>query len=415
MAPQMVKIESRYIDLPNLCRAIAEASPIPMLAVAGVGDIIQYVNPAFCVLATQVQETLIGKAFSDAIPAGHDCLALLDRVHRTAHAETHIGDEQCPHSLYWSYAMWPAVTPDGEIIGILIQVTESSAAHQRTAAMNQALIISSLRQHEMTEKAEALNVQLHAEVVDRKRAEEELRRANEDLQRFTHVASHDLQEPLRTVTAYTQLLARQLGATLDGEAEMLVGQILQGSTRMSALIRDLLAYARLGTGEGPGTAPVDCGEVVKAAIANLEGSISEAHAAVTVDEPLPWVAGSSSALIQLFQNVIGNALKYRRADARPEIYISADHHDGECTISVRDNGIGFKQQYGEQIFGVFKRLHGAAYPGTGIGLAICKRIVELHGGRIWATGEEGRGATFFFSLHEASIPPGASLLVGDHR
>lgn len=407
MDAQLVKLESSYIDLPALCRAIAEASPVPMLAVAGVGDIIQYVNPAFCVLASQVQETLIGRAFRDAIPAGHDCLALLDRVHRTAQAETHIGDEQSPHSLYWSYAMWPAVAPDGEIAGIVIQVTESSAAHQRTAAMNQALIISSLRQHELTDKAEALNVQLLAEVVDRKRAEQELQRANEELERFTYAASHDLQEPLRTITAYTQLLARRLGGTLDSDAEMFVSQILKGSSRMSALIADLLAYARVGSGERVSTAPVDCGEALNAALVNLEASISESHAAITVDEPLPWVAGSSPALIQLFQNLIGNAVKYRRADAAPEIHISADRSHGECIIAVRDSGIGFKPEYGEQIFGVFKRLHGTQYPGTGIGLAICKRIVELHGGRIWATGDEGRGATFFFSLPEACTTAGA--------
>ena len=407
MAEQVVKIASPFIDLPALCRAIAEASPAPMLAVAGVGDIIQYVNPAFCVLANQAEEALLGRVFSEAIPAGHDCLALLDRVHRTADAETHIGNEQSPHSLYWSYAMWPAVAPDGEIIGIIIQVTESSAAHRRTAAKNQALIISSLRQHELTEEAEALNVQLHAEVVERRRAEEELRRANEDRERFTYLASHDLQEPLRTVTAYTQLLARRLGASLDSEGEILVSQILKGSTRMSALIKDLLTYAQVDAGEGPVGAPVDCGEVVKAAIANLEGSLSEAHAAITVDEPLPWVVGSPPALIQLFQNLIGNALKYRRADAPSEIHISAEHQHGECTISVRDNGIGFRPEYAEQIFGVFKRLHGTAYPGTGIGLAICKRIVELHGGRIWAKGEEGRGATFFCTLQEASKTTGA--------
>ena len=407
MAEQVVKIPKPSIDLATLCRAIAEASPAAMLAVAGVGDIIQYANPAFCILAGQVQETLIGRTFRDAIPAGHDCLALLDRVHRTTQAETHIGDERSSDSLYWSYAMWPAVTPDGEIMGILIQVTESTAAHQRTAAMNQALIISSLRQHELNEKAEALNVQLHAEVVDRKRAEEELRRANEDLERFTYAASHDLQEPLRTITAYTQLLARRLGATLDSEAQMLVSQILKGSGRMSALIKDLLTYAQVEIAEGPVAAPVDCGKVVAAAIVNLEASILEAHAAITVDEPLPWVSGSSPALIQLFQNLIGNALKYRRADAPSEIHISAYHQHGEYTISVRDNGIGFKPQYAEQIFGVFKRLHGTAYPGTGIGLAICKRIVELQGGRIWATGEEGQGATFFVSLHEASEGAGA--------
>lgn len=407
MEVQVIKIESPHIDLPDLCRAIAGASPVPMLAVAGVDDVIQYVNSAFCVLANQVPEDLVGRAFGDAIPAGHDCLALLDRVHRTARAETFIADDQSPHSLYWSYAMWPAVAPDGEIIGILVQVMESRTAHQRTAAINQALIISSLRQHELTEKAEELNVRLHAEVVDRKRAEEELHRANADLERFTYAAGHDLQEPLRTITAYTQLLARKLGTSVDGEAEMLVGQILKGSSRMSALIKDLLAYARVGTSEGMVTGPVDCGKVVKSALGNLQASILEAQAAITVDEPLPWVTGSSPALIQLFQNLVGNALKYRRADVPPEIHISASNHHGKCTFSIRDNGIGFKPEYGEQIFGVFKRLHSTAYPGTGIGLAICKRIIELHGGRIWATGEEGRGATFFFALNETSPTPEA--------
>jgi signal transduction histidine kinase len=405
MKTKVTKIVEREIDIPGLCQAMSEASPVPMVAVAGVGNIIRYVNPAFCILANQLKDDLIGRTFDDAIPAGHECLALLDRVYRTAQAEMHIGDEKSPHPVYWSYAMWPAVAADGEIVGIVVQVTESSAAHEHTTAMNQALLIGSVRQHELTERAEALNVQLHAEIVERTHAEEELRRSNEDLERFTYIASHDLQEPLRTVTAYTQLLARRLGAHLDADAEMFVKYILDGSSRMSALIKDLLTYARVGVEEGQGTAPVDCGKAVEEALLNLQHSIQETAAAVTVDDPLPLVAGNFPQLVQVFQNLIANALKYRKPDCRPNIRISANRRNGEWIFLVRDNGIGFDPQYAEQIFGAFKRLHSAQYPGTGIGLAICKRIVALHRGRIWATGEEGRGATFFFTLPEV---PGAS-------
>jgi len=404
MEPSPAKIVQPDIDIPALCQAISEASPVPMAAVTGSDHIIRYVNPAFCVLANEHKDDLIGKRFSDAIAAGDDCRVILDRVYRSAHAETYTGEEHSRNSLGWSYTMWPALAASGEIAGIMIQVTGSTTLHERITAMNQALIIGSLQQNELTEKAESLNVKLNAEISDRKRTEKELLRVNADLERFNYAASHDLQEPLRTVTIYTELLALRLGADLDADAQLFVKYIFKGASRMKALIEDLLVYSKLGVEERQGLAPTDCAEAVEGAMLNLNASVQELHAVITVDS-LPVLHANLPQLVQVFQNLIGNALKYHKSDAPPKVHISAERRDGEWKVSVRDDGIGFKPQYAEQIFGVFKRLHSSEYPGTGVGLAICKRIVELHGGRIWATGEEGSGATFFFTLPEATDRP----------
>jgi signal transduction histidine kinase len=399
MEIRAIRTTKPEIDMADLCKAMSGTSPVPVAAVAGVGNIIRYVNSAFCVLAGQSEDNLLGRAFSEAIPAGHDCLALLDRVYRTAQAETQTGGDG--PELYWSYAMWPAVA-DGENLGIIIQITESTAAHEQAAALNQALIIGSVRQHELTERAEALNLQLHAEIVDRKRAEEELLRASKDLEQFTYAVTHDLHEPLRTVTVYAQLLAQRLGAQLNPDERMFMDYILGGSRRMGDLIKDLLTHARLGDAAAGDRALVDCGKAVQEALLNLQGSIQECQAVITVDA-LPVVEGDYTQFVQLFQNLIGNALKYRKLDSAPEIHVSAVRQHGWSVISVRDNGIGFEPEYAEQIFGVFKRLHGTEYPGTGIGLAICKRIVERHGGHIWGVSEKELGATFFFKLREGSV------------
>jgi light-regulated signal transduction histidine kinase (bacteriophytochrome) len=360
---------------------------MPMAAVEGANHIVRYVNPAFCLLVGKRQEELIGNAFSSAAPAGDECLSLLDRVYQTRQAETHTGQEHSDsHPFYWSYAMWPVLVADGRIAGIIIQVTETTAFHQLTTAINQALMIGSVRQHELTEAAaEALQ-----------RSNEELRRANQDLEEFVYAASHDLQEPLRNVTCCIQLLVRKFNAHLDPEAEEFIEHIVEGNSRMSALIKDLLAYARVGA-EQQARGPVECGKAVAGALANLKGSLEETHSAITCD-PLPWVNANLPELTQLFQNLIGNALKYRKPDCLPNIHIMAESHGDEWVVSVRDNGIGFDPQYAERIFRVFQRLHNKQYPGTGIGLAICKRIVERHCGTIWASSEAGKGATFFFTM-----------------
>ena len=248
------------------------------------------------------------------------------------------------------------------------------------------------------------------DITERKRAEAELRRAHEDLERkaeelqrsnseleqFAYVASHDLQEPLRMVSSYTQLVLRRYGDRLDGEAKEFMAYVVDGAARMKQLIEDLLAYSRVGT-RGKQFKPVPVENAVRRAIGNLRAAIEEAGATVTYDA-LPTVAADDVQLAQLFQNLIGNALKFRAASV-PRIHVSAKEQEGEWEFGVHDNGIGIEPQYFERIFMVFQQLHTKGeYPGTGIGLAICKKVVERHGGRIWVDSKPGEGSSFLFTL-----------------
>src|SRR5436190_16294860 len=210
-------------DMPDLCRSIAESSPMPIAAVETAGSIVRYVNPAFCRLIGKTREELIGNAFSLIAPRDNECLSLLNRVYQTKQAQIHTGQEESVSPpLYWSYAMWPVLAADGRIFGVMFQVTETTHCHQQVIAMNQALMIASVRQHELTEEAEMLN--------------ERLRRANEDLKQFAFAAGHDLQEPLRIITNYSQLLVKGYPGQLDGEAAICVDFITKGAKHM----RDLL-------------------------------------------------------------------------------------------------------------------------------------------------------------------------------
>jgi PAS domain S-box-containing protein len=231
-------------------------------------------------------------------------------------------------------------------------------------------------------------------------AHEELKRSNAELEQFAYVASHDLQEPLRMVASYTQLLGRRYEARLDQDAREFMSYIVDGATRMKQLIEDLLAYSRVGT-KGQEFKPVALEAPLRRALFNLRAGIEEAGAAVTYD-PLPTVLGDEVQLGQLLQNLVGNALKFRSGSV-PRIHLGVTNSPQEWTIEVRDNGIGIEPQYFERIFMVFQRLHNKGeYPGTGIGLAICKKVVERHGGRIWVESRPAQGpnqgSNFHFTL-----------------
>jgi PAS domain S-box-containing protein len=224
----------------------------------------------------------------------------------------------------------------------------------------------------------------------------ELSRSNEELQQFAYVASHDLQEPLRMISSYTQLLERRYGDKLDANAREFMDFIVDGAARMKQLIEDLLAYSRVGT-RGRDFQPTSSEDALAKALANLRAA-QEASAAVVTHDKLPEVLADGAQLTQVFQNLIGNAMKFRGGEA-PRIHVSAQTRDEVWVFEVRDNGIGLDPQYADRIFMMFQRLHNKAeYPGTGIGLAICKKIVERHGGRIWVESTPGRGSTFGFTL-----------------
>jgi light-regulated signal transduction histidine kinase (bacteriophytochrome) len=225
----------------------------------------------------------------------------------------------------------------------------------------------------------------------------ELKRSNDELQQFAYVSSHDLQEPLRMVTSYTELLAKRYKGRLDSDADEFIAFAVDGCDRMQRLIQDLLAYSRAGT-NGKALCEISSESALHGALANLRATIEESGAIVTHDS-LPVIRSDDTQLAQVFQNLVGNAIKYRGIEV-PRVHISAAKNGGDgWTFSVRDNGLGIDSQYFERIFILFQRLHGRnEFAGTGIGLAICKKMLERLGGKIWVESEPTKGSTFYFAL-----------------
>ena len=244
---------------------------------------------------------------------------------------------------------------------------------------------------------------LRQELTERKAAEDALRqsvadlkRSNTDLEQFAYVVSHDLQEPLRMVSSYVQLLSKRYKDKLDSDADDFIGFAVDGASRMQTLIHDLLKYSRVGTRGKPLT-PTDCETLLWQTLSDLKVSIDDSGAVITHDA-LPTVMADGSQLTQVFRNLIGNAIKFK-GDAPSRIHVAAEQKGGEWEFSVADNGIGISLEYFERIFVIFQRLHGRdEYEGTGIGLAVCKKIVERHGGRMWVESEPGSGSTFYFTI-----------------
>lgn len=225
---------------------------------------------------------------------------------------------------------------------------------------------------------------------------DELKRSNAELEQFAYVASHDLQEPLRMVASFTQLLAKRYKDKLDADAHEFISFAVDGANRMQRLINDLLSYSRIQTRANP-FGETDFEEVLGQARINLQAAIEKSCALISND-PLPVLTADSNQMLRLFQNLIDNAIKFS-GDMPPRIHISAEKIDNDYLFSVRDNGIGIDPQFKERIFVIFQRLHNKEeYPGTGIGLAICKRIIERHKGRIWLESEPGNGSVFYFTL-----------------
>ena len=280
----------------------------------------------------------------------------------------------------------------------------------RERALRQAQGLLEQRVRARTAELTAANERLRDEIGERERAEaalavraDQLASSNAELEQFAYVASHDLQEPLRMIASYTQLLGRRYQGKLDGDADKFIGYAVDGARRMQDLINDLLTYSRVGR-RGERIADVNSSSSLDAALANLGAALQESGAVVTRD-PLPTVRADRARLTQVFQNLLGNAVKFRHPEIAPAVHVSAIRQEEEWIFSVRDNGIGIAPEHRDRIFLIFQRLHTRdEYAGTGIGLAICKKIVETHGGRMWIESEPGQGTTFYFTIPLTETP-----------
>ena len=361
--------ETRVAQMESRYRGLLEAAPDAMVVVNAAGEIVLLNVQAEKQLGYSRDE-LLGQRVENIIPEGFAERIIADRLRSAADAlEQQIGTGIELVARRRNGTEFP--------IELMLSPLESSEG---------ILVTVAIRDITTRREAEAL---LLAKVA-------ELHRSNEELQQFAYVASHDLQEPLRMVASYTQLLARRYKGKLDSDADDFIAFAVDGANRMQRLIQDLLTYSRVGT-KGRELLPTASDAALAQALVNLRGAIEGSGAVVTYD-PLPFVLADEPQLVQLFQNLIGNAVKYQ-APGTPRIHVSAVAKGARSVFSVQDNGLGIDSQYFDKIFGMFQRLHQRnEFDGTGIGLAICKKIVERHGGSISVESRLGHGSTFRFPL-----------------
>ena len=344
----------------------------PMLVWDVSGKITRF-NPAFERLTGYAAKEVIGRRFEILFPANTKEISL-DRIRKILAAE---------------FVEIPILKSDGSTRMVLWNSANIYAEDGKTPV---ATIAQGL------------------DITERKRSEDRLRllvsklsAANRDLSEFAYVASHDMQEPLRMISSYLQLLSKRYSGHLDKDADEFIGYAVGGAIRLQKMVDDFLTFSRIGT-RGRAFVETDVGVVLNLALTNLKIAIETSHAKITYAN-MPTVKADGGQLLQLFQNLIENAIKFR-SDKPPAIHVSAERCEDEWVFSIKDNGIGIDPQYQNRLFVVFQRLHSVAkYPGTGIGLALCKRIVERLGGRIWVESELGKGSTFRFTIPDKIEEP----------
>jgi len=377
----IVLIALYFINIDNIKRKKAEEElnrfftlSLDMMCIIGDDGYFKRINPAFEDVLGYTRDELFSKPYHEFIHP-EDKEKTLTEVTKMINEGTKLTIEnRCIRKDgTYRWLAWKSVPVEKMRYASATDITEQKIAAEQIKKMNQEL---------------ELRVQ---------RRTSELKRSNEELQQFAYVASHDLQEPLRMVASYMQLLERKYKGKLDEKADMYIGFAVDGASRMKALINDLLNFSRVDS-KAKTLAPTDFNVTLEEVMQNLKEAIKENKAKIIVEGTLPTIIAESSQMIQLFQNFISNAIKFK-GDNIPEIRVSAEEQPAHWVFKIKDNGIGIEKEYWDRIFVIFQRLNNRVeYPGTGIGLAICKKIVERHGGKIWLESETGKGTTFFFTI-----------------
>jgi PAS domain S-box-containing protein len=341
------------------------------------------VNKYICDAHKMSKKQLEGLSLNDLYPRGQAQAYYEDDLQVIRSRQSKINIDEPWGDRWVSTSKIPYLNETGEVIGVIgvsMDVTERKLAEEE---------LKKHRDH-LEELVNERTMELDNAIIG-------LKRSNQELEQFAYVASHDLQEPLRMVSSYTQLLERRYKDQLDQDARDFIFFAVDGANRMQHLINDLLDYSRV-TSRGKPFAKLDLSTVLGHAIANLQKKVEETGALI-VNDDLPFVYGDEVQLVRVFQNLLDNAMKFRGTDP-PRINVSAKTFDDKIQISITDNGIGIDKIYSDRVFTIFQRLHTKIeYPGTGIGLAICKRTIERHGGKIWFESEPGKGTTFYFTLN----------------
>ena len=406
-------------DLSSLCLAITEHSPLPTAAVEGAGHVVRHVNRAFCRLMEKPAEQLVGKPFCELLPEMHDCVPLLDRVFRTGKPESHTQQEDSkPHPLFWSYTVWPVLTDD-RIVGVMIQVTETAQFHGQMVAMNEALMLGSLRQHELTDVSEMLNVQLRTEISERSRMERTLQEQAEtlaDLARrkdeFLAMLSHELRNPLAPISNAVHLM--RLLKYEDPLQQKARNIIERQVGQLKHLVDDLLEVSRITSGRvqlRPERIAVS--GIVERALETARPLLDQRKHELTTSLPQQpvWLHADAARLEQVVVNLLTNAAKY--TDEGGHIWLTVQQEGDAVVLRVRDTGIGIAPELLPRIFDLFtqaERSLDRSQGGLGIGLCLVRRLVDLHGGTVKAHSVVGQGSEFVVRLPVmlTSTPPSPS-------
>ncbi len=404
---------------------IIERAPLPIVEVQGSRHIVSHVNPEFCRLLGKTRAELLGRPFAEIVHEGEKCVPVLDRVYETGEAATLAQEDGSKvDRAYWLYAMWPALDADERPVGVIIQLTKSVVFPPNAAAINEALLIAGLRQHELTDKAEKLNAQLQGEIAERKQAEAELKKTQAaleqhnqnlelrvlertgklqetiaELETFSYSISHDLRAPLRAMQSFAAILESERGEHVGVEGKEYIRRIIMAAERMDRLIQDVLVYSRVAREEMP-FERIELGSFIVGILESYPQFDSD-HAKIEVSVPLAAVRANPAALTQCVSNLIGNAIKFVAPGVKPHIRIWTElGADSRVRLFIRDNGIGIPEKAQKKIFGIFNQLDSSR-GGTGIGLAVVRKAAERQGGSISVESEPGKGSTFRLELNSA--------------